>query len=171
MSIYLQHVFFADHFILFGETTLHQASILKRCLNLFCSILGHKVNHTQSCIYVFFNIPKHAALENANTCGFSFIDRKMSRSRGVCIYIYIFYEGLVYPPLVTQIINCSFGKQNQIMVVVMQSPRNKIMVPISWKASPLVFHKVNTDGTIKGSDLWAYIFQCCSPRSGPKMEM
>lgn len=63
------HIFFADDLILFGEANLKQANVMRRCLDLFCSLSSQKVNFDKSCVYIS-PIPKAKARDLANICGF-----------------------------------------------------------------------------------------------------
>lgn len=63
------HIFFTDDLVLFGEATKAQASVMRKCLELFCLMSGQKVNFQKSCAYVSPNVTKEVAKELANSCG------------------------------------------------------------------------------------------------------
>ncbi|CAL8132777.1 unnamed protein product [Prunus armeniaca] len=44
----ISHLFFADDLILFGEASIHQAKLMKHCLDLFCGASGQQVNFVKS---------------------------------------------------------------------------------------------------------------------------
>ncbi|BFG18451.1 hypothetical protein CerSpe_047250 [Prunus speciosa] len=44
----ISHLFSADDLILFGEASIHQAKLMKHCLDLFCGASGQQVNFDKS---------------------------------------------------------------------------------------------------------------------------
>ncbi|XP_061998871.1 uncharacterized protein LOC133716160 [Rosa rugosa] len=57
----VSHLFFADDIILFAEAFTTQAKVLKKCMDLFCSLSGQTVNFEKSKIYVSPNVRNNLA--------------------------------------------------------------------------------------------------------------
>ncbi|CAL2228907.1 unnamed protein product [Prunus armeniaca] len=65
----ISHLFFADDLILFGEASIHQAKLMKHCLDLFCGASGQQVNFDKSRICCSPNTDSGIASTIANICG------------------------------------------------------------------------------------------------------
>ncbi|XP_061993910.1 uncharacterized protein LOC133711840 [Rosa rugosa] len=65
----VSHLFFADDIILFAEASTTQAKVLKKCMDLFCSLSGQTVNFEKSKIYVSPNVRNNLAKSISRTCG------------------------------------------------------------------------------------------------------
>ncbi|KAL6272731.1 hypothetical protein ACE6H2_023423 [Prunus campanulata] len=65
----ISHLFFADDLILFGEASIHQALLMKRCLDDFCQLSGQKVSFDKSRICVSPNICSDLANSIATISG------------------------------------------------------------------------------------------------------
>lgn len=63
------HIFFANDLVLFKEASKSQAFVMRKFLELFCSMSGQQVNYQKSCVYVSPNVTKEVAKELANFCG------------------------------------------------------------------------------------------------------
>ncbi|XP_024190144.1 uncharacterized protein LOC112194121 [Rosa chinensis] len=65
----VSHLFFADDLILFAEASTNQARVLKKCMDLFCSISGQSVNFEKSKIYCSPNVRTNLARAISGICG------------------------------------------------------------------------------------------------------
>lgn len=69
----LSHLFFVDDLILFAEANLEQIRVMQACLNLFCSVLGEKVNKEKTHIYCSRNVHPNVAYKLSRESGFSLV--------------------------------------------------------------------------------------------------
>lgn len=65
---------FTDDLVLFGEAIKSQASVMRKYLELFCSMSRQRVNFQKLCVYVFPNVTKAIARELAYACGLPLTD-------------------------------------------------------------------------------------------------
>ncbi|CAL9024686.1 unnamed protein product, partial [Prunus brigantina] len=65
----ISHLFFADDLILFGKASVNQATVMKKCLDDFCSLSGQKVSFGKSVICVSPNTSSDLAQAIATICG------------------------------------------------------------------------------------------------------
>jgi len=54
-------LFFVDDLILFGETSLSQARVIKECLDIFCQASGQRVSYHKSSIFFSNNTEENLA--------------------------------------------------------------------------------------------------------------
>lgn len=67
---HLSHIFFfANDLILFSEASTSQANVMKRCVDLFCTLSSQKVNFSKSMVFTSPNVPRDKAKEVASLCG------------------------------------------------------------------------------------------------------
>lgn len=62
---------FADDLILFGETSLHQVGIIKKCLDIFCESLDQRVSNEKTRIFFSKNVHNNRRQEICYMLGFS----------------------------------------------------------------------------------------------------
>ncbi|KAL6205273.1 hypothetical protein ACLB2K_022535 [Fragaria x ananassa] len=65
----VSHLFFADDLLLFAEASSEQATLLKRSLDLFCSLSGQAVSYEKSLIFCSPNTSKAIASDISSICG------------------------------------------------------------------------------------------------------
>ncbi|XP_024171911.1 uncharacterized protein LOC112177904 [Rosa chinensis] len=65
----ISHLFFADDLMLFSEATVERACILKKCLDIFCSLSGQAVSYEKSLIFCSPNTNKDIATDISSICG------------------------------------------------------------------------------------------------------
>ncbi|BBH04509.1 transposable element gene [Prunus dulcis] len=65
----ISHLFFADDLILFREASIHQAKLMKHCLDLFCGASGQQVSFEKSRICCSPNTEPGITASIANICG------------------------------------------------------------------------------------------------------
>ncbi|KAL6184070.1 hypothetical protein ACLB2K_045474 [Fragaria x ananassa] len=65
----VSHLFFADDLLLFAEASSEQANLLKRCLDLFCSLSGQAVSYEKSLIFCSPNTCESMASDISSICG------------------------------------------------------------------------------------------------------
>ncbi|XP_019163602.1 PREDICTED: uncharacterized protein LOC109159944 [Ipomoea nil] len=67
----MSHLFFADDLVFFGEATMQQASEILRCLELFCSCSGQKINNTKSSLFFSKNVDPSISQQISQALGIS----------------------------------------------------------------------------------------------------